>query len=183
MYCSRRCQTKDWKYHKLICSPTVPEMIVKRMKMEKVRSPGQIWSRNIYLSSKSIHHFFERNSFGYLTIGQYGSLILDDFCIECYKPITYRGPMKNYMLEFKNSEGFKFTMYRCIPCHQRGNKICSLHIQTPDKCPSTTKKETLNIFYTLLCCLNDCKIYLPKDILKIIRGMMVDVVRCDFIEH
>jgi hypothetical protein len=184
-YCSVDCQEKNKMYHELICSPTVPEMIVKRMKLQlknEISDYNPFIVGEICLSVNSYYLTNISNSptrsnlrIGHITNYQYAYI-----CIECYKPLTTGKPFSDFILRFKTEDNIPITMYQCIPCEDQGNSICTIHIQAKPICLLNKKKEHLS-FITFLDCLKKSQISCPRDTLKIIWDMNRPNKECKYV--
>ena len=106
LYCSKKCQKNDWENHKLICSPSIPEMYLKRIK-------SYIPNRSLDIDVHGLHMLqLSQNSWdpSYPTNYRYGFNTIKLFnctakyhCIECYNILPKETDWKNNVSVFRTS--------------------------------------------------------------------------------
>lgn len=171
LYCSERCQKKDWKHHRLICANGMPKMYLKRIKTYSPDSYLFDDTNGPLLLQLSQNYWDPRYPSNYKYKFRSGDIKLFHcrakyHCVECYKILPKETNWKDNILSFRKRP-VRVVGLRCNECHQANRDFCSKHLQVKASCIGyLSYKDASEKLFTLLMQLKRIGIIPPLDLRK-----------------
>ncbi len=177
-YCSRECQVKDWRYHKLICHPLLSERLKKICRIEAKKFDCFI---KLDLFGRQVH--MVNDKLYWLNPFKRVNSVDNQYCCLCGKEIS-KFRKSQYSLDFSFLfEGNQVSCVRCDDCLIKRKHICGESFMEVNACREKLKKSFI---LTVL----RRKPSLCKDILQTIITILNEIglwtdskVSCGHITH